>query len=275
MISFLLALFIGLAAGWLGFLISQSLQRHSLWSQWFSSFSSRKNESLTFIWNRSLIAWLLPCLKQQRFRGAEIIAWGFWLSLEAGLLFSLLFGFTLPSFFSGGVIGVLYPYCWRFLQKRKRRLAIQRQLPFIMDLLAVSAQAGLDMMQAIQRMVQALPPSELLDEFKKMVDDLKLGRTRKEALEDFKKRVGLFEVSHFVSLLLQAVQLGTPLSSILLSTSQHLQEKRFRRAERMGGEAAIKILFPLVFCILPSVFLLIFSPFALRWMSHGMEGFLW
>lgn len=171
--------------------------------------------------------------------------------------------------------GTLYPFFWRWMQKRKKIALMKRELPFLIDLLSIAVRAGMDLLQAVEKIVQTLPPSPLLSEFAKMLEDLKLGRTRREALQSFKARVPLPDIRVLVSLLLQAIQLGTPLSSILLATARQMRERRFSRAERLGSQSAVKILFPLVFCLMPSLFLLVFAPLVLKLMTGGMEGLLW
>ncbi|MBI4125439.1 MAG: type II secretion system F family protein [Deltaproteobacteria bacterium] len=160
---------------------------------------------------------------------------------------------------------------WR---ARKKKGAIRLQLPLFMDLLAVGAAAGLDWIQVLGRMVQLLPKQELTGEIEKMLTDLKLGKSRKEALADFQKRLGLKEAGQFAGILIQTLQLGSPLSPVLEANALAMREARFRRAERLGYQAGLKILVPLIFCILPSVFLLIFAPLGLRLLREGWEGLL-
>ena len=166
------------------------------------------------------------------------------------------------------------PWFFRILTKKRRLAAIRLQLPLIMDLLAISVQAGIDLIQAIQKIVSHLPKSELLYELEKILEDLKLGRTRKEALQNFKERIPLIEIAQFISLLIQTIQLGSPLGPVLLANAQQMRESRLREVERLGMKAAIKILFPLIFFILPSVFLLIFAPLGIRYLTGGMANIL-
>lgn len=166
------------------------------------------------------------------------------------------------------------PWPLRLFQEKRRKGAIRLQLPLLMDLLAVAVAAGLDWIQALARMVHLLPKMELTEEIEKILTDLKLGKSRREALASFQKRVGLKEASQFASTLIQTLKLGSPLSPVLEANALAMREMRFRHAERLGYQASLKILVPLIFCILPSVFLLIFAPLALRFLDQGWEGLL-
>lgn len=158
--------------------------------------------------------------------------------------------------------------------RRQKREAIRRELPFFMDLLAVAVSAGLDWILVLERMAAFLPGTALTREIVRMITDLKLGKGRREALVDLKRRVGLSEVDQFCGILIQTLQLGSPVSPVLEANAWALRQRRFHRAERLGSQAALKILVPLVFCILPAVFLLIFAPLGLRLVTEGVGGLL-
>lgn len=253
---------------WSLYLFYQSIQKESLRLLWLHKLKSNKEDSLLFIWNRPLIFLVDSFFKD------PLIAWGFWLGLEIGFLFCLLFGFSWSSTCLGVFLGSLYPWVWRLSKKRRRLKTIRKELPSIMDLLALATTAGLDLMAAIERLVFYLPKSALVQELEKVLEDLKMGRSRKEALLAFKERVCLIEVSQFVSLLLQSIQLGSPAAQVLWANASQIRENRFRRAERLGVQASIKILFPLVFCILPACILLIFAPLGLHYLLQGWRGLL-
>lgn len=161
-----------------------------------------------------------------------------------------------------------------YFRKKKKLKSIRRDLPFVIDLLSISVQAGLDIIQALHRIVLHLPERPLRFEIEKIFEDLKLGKTRKEAFLGFKERVKLLEVAQFVSLLVQAFELGSPLAPVLTANAEQMRESRFSQAERLGQQAALKILFPLIFLIMPSILLLIFAPLALRYLGGGFGGML-
>lgn len=158
------------------------------------------------------------------------------------------------------------PWPLRFFNRRRKLEAIRLELPFIMDLLAVSVQAGMDWIQAMQKIVVRHPQSPLVLELKIFLDDLELGKTRREALGALKTRVALEEINQFIALLIQTLKLGSPLAPVLSALASQMRERRLFLIEKLGAQASLKILFPLVFCILPSVFLTLFTPLALRYL---------
>lgn len=292
--SLVFASLIGIAVGWNLLLLFQKLERERLRALWFATLRQVQKEGPLLAWNRPFLPMFSFLFKKSVFEREgrrwakplqhagvgkslsppEFFAWGFCLACEGLLSALLLFG---PSPFAavcGFIFGGGYPFLWIHLRKEERRREIRKDLPLVMDLLSLSVGAGLDMMQALQKITGLLPPSPLLEEFGEVLGDLKLGLTRKEALERFKEKNPLPEIRQFVALLLQAIQLGSPLAPVLLSGAEQMRSARFIRAERMGVQAGQKILFPLVFCILPAVFLTIFAPLGIRFLTHGFEGFL-
>ncbi|MCA9771358.1 MAG: type II secretion system F family protein [Myxococcales bacterium] len=153
---------------------------------------------------------------------------------------------------------------------RNRQKHIVRTLPNICDLLTVSTEAGLDFSAALRRVVEKGQPGPLRDEFRQVFQEMKIGKTRREALNAMAQRIGLFEVSAFISSLVQADILGTGVSEILRVNAEVMRNRRFQRAERLANEAPVKILFPLIFCIMPCVFIMIFFPIAIRFLESGM-----
>lgn len=254
---------IALSLGWLCLLLFQAMERAYGREKWLGSTLASGPDSLLFQWNRPLIELARPIFKKTDW------GWSFWLGLETAILADLYFGWKPSAVISGFYLGAGYPWIWRWVQKKKRLEAIRLELPFVIDLLAVAVQAGMDWIQAIQKIAADLPPSPLILEFKNFLSDLEVGQSRKEALLALKKRVGVVEIHPFISLLLQALKLGSPLAPVLQSLASQMRDRRLLNAERLGMQASLKILFPLVFCILPAVFLTIFAPLALRYFSEG------
>lgn len=263
----LLALIIAVSFGWLSLLFFQAMERAYGREKWLGSASSAGPDSLLFQWNRPLIELVRPIFKKTDW------GWSFWLGLETAILAGFYLGWKPSGLVLGFYLGAGYPWIWRWVQKKKRLDAIRLELPFVIDLLAVAVQAGMDWIQAIQKIVADLPASPLILEFKNFLSDLEVGQSRKEALLALKKRAAVAEIHPFISLLLQALKLGSPLAPVLQSLASQMRERRLLNAERLGMQAALKILFPLVFCILPAVFLTIFAPLALRYLSDGGFAF--
>jgi tight adherence protein C len=151
--------------------------------------------------------------------------------------------------------------------KRARWMQILRTLPGAVDVLSLSVEAGLDFQVAMQRFVERGTPGALRDEFSTILNDMRLGKTRGEAIRDFGRRVGLPEVGSFVSVLVQADQLGVPIGEVLRSQAAVMRVQRFQRAEQEGARASQKLLVPLVLFIFPAVLIVILGPVVLHFMS--------
>ncbi|MBN2144322.1 MAG: type II secretion system F family protein [Candidatus Aureabacteria bacterium] len=173
-------------------------------------------------------------------------------------------GFIL-GLFSTCLIGSYLPVAILQDQVSKRQKSISRELPFALDMLTSAVQAGLDFAGAIRRLIKKTnKTSPLMDEFTLMLKEINLGKTRTEALKRMAERVGLAELNSVVSALVQADQLGTGLGTTLTNLSDDLRVKRFQKAEKMALEAPVKMLFPLIFFIFPSVFIILIGPLILQ-----------
>lgn len=151
--------------------------------------------------------------------------------------------------------------------KKARWGQILRTMPGAVDVLSLSVEAGLDFQVAMQRFVERGTPGALRDEFSNILNDMRLGKTRAEAIKDFGRRVGLQEVGSFVSVLVQADQLGVPIGEVLRSQAAVMRVQRFQRAEQEGARASQKLLLPLVFFIFPAVLIVILGPVALQFLA--------
>jgi tight adherence protein C len=128
--------------------------------------------------------------------------------------------------------------------------------------------AGLDFLGALNKavMLKTFRKSRepLLDELSVVLQEIKLGRRRFEALKDMAKRVNLPELSSFVRTLVLADRMGTPISEVLTMHAEDVRFERYQRAERMALKAPIKILVPLIFCIMPVVAIVVAGPVLLQ-----------
>jgi tight adherence protein C len=167
-----------------------------------------------------------------------------------------------------GVFGFVFPYIWLSDQIRKRQKAITRALPYNIDLLTLSVEAGLDFQAAIGTVVERGQPGPLIEELNIMLNEIKLGTTRAEALRNMADRIQLPEISAFVANLIQADRMGTSLGKVLRIQSNQMRITRTHRAEKLANEAPIKMLLPLIGCIFPTVFLILFGPIVYR-LLHG------
>lgn len=169
-----------------------------------------------------------------------------------------------------GLVGYLYPDIWLSGLIQKRSEEILRAMPFIVDMLALSVEAGLDFMAAIQRVIEKAPPSALNDEFETLVRETRIGSSRAEGLRQLGWRVNIIEINSFCATLIAADSVGASIGPLLKQLSSELRVKRSARAEQAGATAATKILIPMIFFILPAVLVAIFAPMVLKMMSGEM-----
>jgi tight adherence protein C len=172
-----------------------------------------------------------------------------------------------PIFLATMVGGFLLPDKLLNDIKKARWKEILRTMPGAVDVLSLSVEAGLDFQVAMQRFVERGAPGALRDEFSTILNDMRLGKTRAEAIREFGRRVNLPEVGSFVSVLVQADQLGVPIGEVLRSQAAVIRVQRFQRAEQEGARASQKLLLPLVFFIFPAVLLVILGPVALNFLA--------
>ncbi|RME29053.1 MAG: type II secretion system F family protein [Deltaproteobacteria bacterium] len=163
--------------------------------------------------------------------------------------------------------GFIYPMIWLRDQVKKRHFKIIRELPYNMDLLTLSVEAGLDFQAAVATVVAKGKKGPLTEEFGIMLRELRMGKTRAEALKNMADRVQLPSLSQFVAALLQAERMGTSLGKVLRIQSTQMRNERTQRAEKLANEAPVKMLFPLIVCIFPTVFMVLFAPIALQFMQ--------
>lgn len=172
----------------------------------------------------------------------------------------------------GAAIGAAYPLLWLREQIKRRQRLITRDLPFTLDLLTLSVEAGLDFGGALAKVVEKGREGPLADELSIVLRELRVGRTRAAALLDFAERVDLPAVRTFVTALVQADRMGTSLGKILRLQAGQLRVERSQRAEKLAGEAPVKMLFPLIACIFPTVFLVLFGPIVFVMLFGGIGG---
>lgn len=159
----------------------------------------------------------------------------------------------------GFVLGYMMPVIWLGRQIQGRQHGIQKALPDALDLLCISVEAGLAFDLALQRVTQKWD-DELSREFKRVLSDIRLGRTRRDALRDLAVRTGVEDVQTFTAAIIQADQLGVSMSKILRLQADQMRLKRRQRAEAEAQRAPIKMLFPMVFLIFPALFVVILGP---------------
>jgi tight adherence protein C len=160
----------------------------------------------------------------------------------------------------GGVIyGFILPEFWLGSKVRARQKAILLQIPDALDLLTISVRAGLGFDGALGKVVEKLK-GPLPDEFRRALAEIRVGKARRDALRDIIPRTEVPALTNFIGAIIQAEQLGVSISKVLQVQSEQLRIERRQRAEEMAAKAPIKMLFPLVGCIFPSLFIVILGP---------------
>jgi tight adherence protein C len=171
----------------------------------------------------------------------------------------------------GPLIGFVIPDFW--LQKKitARKEAIGKILPEMVDLMGLCFDAGLDFTLAIKWLLDKLRPNAVLEELSFILEEIHWGKPRTQALKDMSRRLSIPEISSFVQTLTLAERMGTPVALAFTILSEDMRMHRFHRGERIAMKAPIKILFPLVFFILPVIGIVIGGPIILQFMESGMS----
>lgn len=146
---------------------------------------------------------------------------------------------------------------------KHRQVQIQKDLPYALDLIMVSVEAGLSFDGAMARVVNNIK-GELCDEFSKSLKEIRMGINRKTALRNMSERCDVKELSMFITSIIQADELGVSLGKVLRIESANLRELRKQLAREKAMKAPVKMLFPLIFFIFPSIFIIILGPAAIK-----------
>jgi tight adherence protein C len=199
-------------------------------------------------------------------RGADWIG-AKMLALLAGAVALFLLGLLLTQgvtgalFFAlvGAALGFIIPEFWLGKKIQARSLGMVLQLPDALDLLTISVEAGLGFDAALSKVVEKME-GPLVDEFRQALAEVRMGRPRREALRDVAARADAQPVTNFIGAIVQAEQLGVPIAKVLQIQSNQLRIERRQRAEEQAAKAPVKMLFPMVGCIFPTIFIVILGP---------------
>ncbi|CAM5400808.1 MAG TPA: type II secretion system F family protein [Thauera sp.] len=221
------------------------------------------------------------CLGQLRLAGLDYaldpaqfmagrVIWGL---LCAGFGGWLAGGFALaPQWpaLAGLALGAFLPLAWLRDRIQRRRRQTFKGLPFMLDLITLCVESGLNLNSAIAQAVAKGPAGPLRDEFARLLRDVRAGKARSEALRELASRLDLPAVSNFVTTLIQAEATGMSLGPILRAQAEQRRTERFAQAEKLAMQAPVKLLFPLLFFIFPCVFAILMFPIVMKFIGAGL-----
>ena len=167
-------------------------------------------------------------------------------------------------------LGAALPWIMLRIMAQKRQKLITKQLPEVLDLLCVSVQAGLSFDAALRRIVERMK-GPLIEECSRMLDDVRMGLPRRQALRMMGERCEVQEVALFVTAIIQAERLGTSLGKTLNNQAINMRERRRQAVKAEAMKAPVKMIFPLVLFIFPSVFVIVLLPALLNMMKNFIK----
>lgn len=161
------------------------------------------------------------------------------------------------------VIGLMLPKLLLGKKTGERQKEINNSLPDVLDLLTVSVEAGLGFDGALAKVIDKMPGA-LADEFGNVLQEMKVGKQKRDALKDMADRVGLHDLSTFVGSIIQADQLGVSIGNVLRVQSEQMRQKRRQRAQEKAMKAPVKMLIPMVLFIFPTIFSVLIGPVIIK-----------
>ncbi|MBV9253362.1 MAG: type II secretion system F family protein [Actinobacteria bacterium] len=210
-----------------------------------------------------LLAGLTTQVRAEEFVTMQVLSTGLGLLLGIGVA-------TLTKFAPGQktlflvllpAVGALLPQSWLSRKVAERKESIFKDLPDVLDLLAISVEAGVGFEGAME-VVCSHFTSPLALEFSRTLKEMELGLPRREALHNLKRRTEVPELSNFVQALTQADALGMPIGRVLHTQAHEMRTKRKQWAREKAGKLPVKIMFPLVVFIFPAILVVILGPAA-------------
>jgi len=236
-----------------------------IFDSWSNRLSPFLSESFRFRTSRSIIkAGGLGGLSVEKFGMSVIVS--FFVAVFVALVIVIVMGWSPMWVLASSVVGASFPFIWLRDQVESRHQEILSTLPYHLDLLTLCVEAGLDFNAGVSRTVEKGKEGALVEEFQSYLMELRLGKTRIEALQGMSDRVGLTAFSTFLSALMQADRMGTNLGKTLRIQSEQLRIERFQRAEKLANEAPVKMILPLVLFIFPTIWIILGGPLIFEWL---------
>lgn len=185
-------------------------------------------------------------------------------------VYAVMLASFIPFFFSVLLAGFGWSFVDIWLKDRigVRKRKIRMDLPFLLDMLTLSVEAGLEFTSAVAKIVSKMDPAPLRDELTVFLRQLQLGLSRKEALRALAERTQIQQIHSVVSALIQASEMGSSVGEALRTQSEIMTAERFVMAEKKGAEASQKMLIPMVIFIIPAVMLVILGPLLVSFVYH-------
>ena len=166
-------------------------------------------------------------------------------------------------------VGYMLPEYWLKGKIKRVKSVIIKELPDAIDLLALCVNAGLDFMLALKWVVEKSPPSVMVNELNVLLQEINVGKTRRDALKDLSAKYELPDLATFSRTLIQADKMGTSVSEALNLLSEDMRLARYRRGEQLALKAPMKLLVPLLFFIFPVVGVLVAGPIFLDFIENN------
>lgn len=176
--------------------------------------------------------------------------------IPGGIVLMIL-GFLLPDFILRGKVNQV-------------KTSIVRNFPETVDLLSLCVSAGLDFLSAVRWITDKTYPNPFIKQLKVILDQVNLGKPKQEAIRDMAKRLDIPDINAFARTLIQAERMGTPVEEAFTILSEDTRMRRFHNGQRQAMKASLKLLLPLIFCILPIVLITVAGPILIKFMTTKM-----
>lgn len=170
-------------------------------------------------------------------------------------------------------LGYMMPALWLRSKIRSRQDEVVKALPDALDLLTICVEAGLGFDAAMAKVAEKWD-NELSRAFSRVIQEIRLGKLRREALREMEHNLEVSDITSFVAAVIQADQLGVSMSKVMRIQSEQMRIRRRQRAEEKAHQAPVKMLFPLVFLIFPAIYIVLLGPAVLTLKSSGVLGVL-
>jgi tight adherence protein C len=171
----------------------------------------------------------------------------------------------------GALLGFFFPRIWLTSRINRRQKEIRKSMPDALDLLTICVEAGLGFDAAMAKVAEKWE-SELSLAFARVIQEIQLGKIRREALRDMADRIDLAEMTSFVAAVIQSEQLGVSMAKVLRIQADQMRVKRRQAAEEEAHKAPVKMLIPMALLIFPSLMIVLMTPALLRLMNSAMAG---